>query len=66
MCGPGLVRTYRGYDVFRDDDDGLGSSWYAVLAEPRDGPDDEALVTYPDERSLRAAIDATFRAPGAA
>ena len=58
----GFVRAYRGYDLYRDDD-ALGEGWYAVPAEPGAlGLDAEALAVYPDERSLRAAVAATFEA----
>ena len=64
----GYVRTYRGYDLHRDDD-ALGEGWYAVpsdlLPSPLGdggGPEAEALAVYPDERSLRGDIDATFEA----
>lgn len=59
----GFIRTYRGYDLFHDDDT-TGEGWYAVPSHPpRGGSSDDALVVYPDEAALRAAIDATFRAP---
>lgn len=59
----GFIRAYCGYDLFRDDE-AAGEVWYAAPSTPLPGGD-EALATYPSESALRAAIDATFVAPGA-
>ena len=63
----GYIRTYRGYDVYYDDDDESWGGWYAApaLAGPANRlTDDVPLVVYSTERMLRRAIDATFEAPG--
>ena len=62
----GYIETWNGYDLYRDDDGAGGSqAWYALPEFPRDA-DGESVGIYPSRRALRRAIDATYRAPGAA
>lgn len=64
MKRTGYIRTYRGYDIYRNVDPPYGETWYAALAHSVPGHQNpEALTVYPDERSLRRDIDATFIVP---